>query len=345
MLSVYINLILFLIIISFFVLSLSKKKNIFLDIKDKQHKNFATQAKNHSIGGVLLLIFFIYFHFFIDKLQNIHILFFGLIFLVGFFSDFKLLDDPKKRFLIQVILLLTFIYLVDLEIPLTKVAFIDHYLKNIYFNKFFTIFCLMVFINGSNFIDGLNTLLIGYNFLICLFLVLFFEPALPDILIIKCLLLFLLIILIFNFFGQIILGDSGSYLISFFMGIYLINFSNSTNSVSPFFIILLLWYPCFELLFSMIRRLFFKQKMYEPDTNHLHQILFKFFTKNIKNQNVNHLTVSMFINGYTFLMLFVLINMNTYLKVSHILFAILTNLIVYMLCYFLIKKSLKGQYG
>ena len=343
MLSIYINLVLFLIISTFLILFLSKKKNIFLDIKDLKHKKFATQIKNHSIGGFLLLIFFIYFHFFISKLQNIHILFFGLIFLAGFFSDFKLLDDPKKRFLMQAILLFTFIYLVDLKIPLTKITFIDHYLKNIYFNKFFTIFCLMIFINGSNFIDGLNTLLIGHNFLICLFLVLFFEPILPNILIIKCLLLALLVILIFNFFGTIILGDSGSYLLSFFMGIYLINFSNSTNSISPFFIILLLWYPCFELLFSMIRRLFFKQKMYEPDINHLHQILFKFFTKKIKNQNNNHLIVSMLINGYTFLILFVTINMDIYLKVSHIVLAILMNLTVYILCYFFLKKALRYQ--
>ena len=341
MLSIYVNLIIFLIVSSFFVLFLSQKKKFFLDIKDKQHKKFVTKTKNYSIGGIILLIFFIYFHFFIEKLQNTHILFFGLIFLVGFFSDLKLLDDPKKRFLIQVILLFTFIYLVDLKIPLTKITFIDHYLKNIYFNKFFTIFCLMIFINGSNFIDGLNTLLIGHNLLICLFLVLFFEPILPNILIIKCLLLALLVILIFNFFGTIILGDSGSYLLSFFMGIYLINFSNSTNSISPFFIILLLWYPCFELLFSMIRRLFFKQKMYEPDTNHLHQILFKFFTKKIKNQNNNHLTVSMFINGYFFLILFVTINMDTYLKVSHILLTILMNLTIYILCYFLFKKALR----
>ncbi len=343
MLSTYVNLIIFLIASSFFVLFLSQKKKFFLDIKDKQHKKFATKIKNHSIGGILLLIFFIYFNFFIAKLQNIQILYFGLIFLVGFFSDFKLLDDPKKRFLIQVILLFTFIYLVDLKIPLTKITFIDHYLKNFYFNKFFTVFCLMIFINGSNFIDGLNTLLIGYNLLICLFLVLFFEPVLTNILIIKCLLLALLVILIFNFFGTIILGDSGSYLLSFFMGIYLINFSNSTNSISPFFIILLLWYPCFELLFSMIRRLFFKQKMYEPDTNHLHQILFKSFTKKIKNQNNNHLIVSMLINGYTFLILFVTINMNTYLKVSHILLVILMNLIVYMLSYFFLKKALRYQ--
>ncbi len=64
--------------------------------------------------------------------------------------------------------------------------------------------------------------------------------------------LLLLIILAFNLNGKIILGDSGSYILGLFVGIYLINFSNQNIAVSPFFIILLLWYPCFELLFSMI---------------------------------------------------------------------------------------------
>ena len=167
----------------------------------------------------------------------------------------------------------------------------------------------MIFINGSNFIDGLNTLLIGHNFLICLFLVLFFEPILPNILIIKCLLLALLVILIFNFFGTIILGDSGSYLLSFFMGIYLINFSNSTNSISPFFIILLLWDPCFELLFSMIRRNGSKINIYEPDIYHLHQMIFNFFKKKISvKNNLNHFIASSLINLYNAITILIGIN-------------------------------------
>ena len=270
-------------------------------------------------------------------------LFIGLIFLTGLFSDFKLLENPKKRFLIQSVILFIFIYVIDLKIPLTKIDIIDYYLKNIYFNKIFTVFCLMIFINGSNFIDGINTLLIGYNVLICSFLLIFFEPILPNTLIIQCLLIVLLILLLFNFFGKIILGDSGSYLLSFFIGIYLIHFSNSTDSFSPFFIILLLWYPCFELLFSIIRRIIYNKKVYEPDTNHFHQILLKFFSKKFKNEKINHIATSTCINGYTLLVLLLIVNMDASIRITNIILVIFANLVFYISSYVMLKKALKNK--
>ena len=62
------------------------------------------------------------------------------------------------------------------------------------------------------------------------------------------------LILLLNLCGFIYMGDSGAYLLSSFTGIYLINFSYNNEYISPFLIVVLLWYPCFELLFSMIRR-------------------------------------------------------------------------------------------
>ena len=41
---------------------------------------------------------------------------------------------------------------------------------------------------------------------------------------------------------------------SFFIGIELINISNFTERVSPYFVALLLWYPAYENLFSIIRK-------------------------------------------------------------------------------------------
>ena len=75
------------------------------------------------------------------------------------------------------------------------------------------------------------------------------------------------------------MGDSGAYLLSILSGVYLINFSYNNDYISPFFIILLLWYPCFELLFSMIRRFKNKSKTYKPDSNHLHQFIYDFIKK------------------------------------------------------------------
>ena len=95
------------------------------------------------------------------------------------------------------------------------------------------------------------------------------------------------------------MGDSGAYLLSLFTGVYLINFSYNHNFVSPYFIILLLWYPCFELLFSMIRRSIYKSKTYKPDVLHLHQFIYNFIKSKItSNDLMCHLFTSLSINFY-----------------------------------------------
>ena len=94
----------------------------------------------------------------------------------------------------------------------------------------------------------------------------------------------LIILLILNIFNKIYLGDSGSYLIGFLFSYYLISIYEQNQIISPFFIILLLWYPCFENLFSILRKQKFKKSAVEPDTKHFHQLLYFFFTK--KNSKI-----------------------------------------------------------
>ena len=44
--------------------------------------------------------------------------------------------------------------------------FLDSILHNDYINYLFVTFCVLIIINGSNFIDGMNTLCVGYYLLI-----------------------------------------------------------------------------------------------------------------------------------------------------------------------------------
>ena len=92
---------------------------------------------------------------------------------------------------------------------------------------------------------------------------------------------FIIIFLIFNFFSQSFLGDNGSYLLGFFVGFYLISFYiNQNNIISPYYIIVLLWYPAYENLFSIMRRLFFeRKKVKRADNLHLHHLVYKFLSK------------------------------------------------------------------
>ena len=81
----------------------------------------------------------------------------------------------------------------------------------------FTLFCVLVLMNGSNFMDGVNLLSIGY-FLMVLTSVLWVsenfqvEINLP---LVKNLFLILSFLFLMNLFNKVFLGDNGIYLLSF----------------------------------------------------------------------------------------------------------------------------------
>ena len=327
------------ILLSIILVVLSKKLNFLLDIKSEKHKKFTSIQKNYSIGGILLIIFFMLSFF--DKKEYLDGIFFFSIFLIGLFSDLKILNNPKIRFLLQIFSIILFVYLLDIKILVdTRAEILNNLLENNIFNYFFVAFCLMILINGSNFVDGINTLLINYFIIILGSLWLFLPEFIHQLKLLEFLIILLFIILAFNLNGMIILGDSGSYVLGLFVGIYLIDFSNLNEQISPFFIILLLWYPCFELLFSMIRRNGSKINIYEPDIYHLHQMIFNFFKKKISvKNNLNHFIASSLINLYNAIT--ILIGINYFNQTSKLVIIISVNLIVYSLIYFFLKKSTK----
>ena len=230
-------------------------------------------------GGLFILfpIFFFLNDFFIS-------FFIFSIYLIGFFSDRKILVSPKKRFLIQCILILLFVIIFDLRINSSRIELFDVFLNNKIFAILFSTFCLLILINGSNFIDGLNGLLIFYTIVIFLMLT---KLNLLDYSIIsyqsvKLIIFTLLLLLLLNIFNVLMLGDSGAYLLGFFIGLVIISSHISNPDISPYFFISLIWYPCFENLFSILRKLNREFSPLKPDSKHLHQLVFFFFTKKFK---------------------------------------------------------------
>ena len=129
-----------------------------------------------------------------------------------------------------------FVVFNDLKIINTKIYILDEILLNNYFNFIFVSFCILIVINGSNFLDGLNTLNVGY-FLIITLLIYFLN--LNKVLIfegynLEYFALLLFIIFILNFFNKIYLGDSGSYVIGFIFSIFLIKLYILNQNISPF---------------------------------------------------------------------------------------------------------------
>ncbi len=333
----YFFLTLIFICIVYFVNKNFSENNALANYTGQIHQKYSGFKKIPLSGGFFFSFFCIIILF---KFFPLLSLFIFLIFLSGIISDLNLVKSPKLRFLIQLLFIGAFVLFLDVTVYPTRLILLDQLLSNTYFGFAFSIFCLLILINGSNFIDGLNGLLLGY-FISILIIIYFLKSSyFLNVLIdnnqIINLIIILFVLLIFNFKNDLYMGDSGAYSLSFFLGYLLINIYESNLFISPYFIVLLLWYPCFENLFSIIRKFSLRRSPLNPDSNHFHQLLFHFFKRkfSLKKLNTNNLT-SISIISYNLLIfsislidirnsqlqiLLIFINIVVYLRVYYALF-------------------------
>ncbi len=282
-----------LVLISSIVL---KKRGIFLNFSGDTHQSFSNK-KNVPLAGGLFILFPIIF-FLSDLLISCFVF---SIYLIGFFSDRKILVSPKKRFLTQCVLILLFAIVFDIKINSSRIEFFDIILNNKIFAVLFSTFCLLILINGSNFIDGLNGLLISFTIMILFILTKLnlIDHSIISYQSVNLIILTLLLLLLLNIFNVLMLGDSGAYLLGFFIGFIIISSHKINPEISPYFFISLIWYPCFENLFSILRKLNREFSPLKPDSKHLHQLVFFFFTKKFKlrlilSNNLSSATICFF---------------------------------------------------
>ena len=320
---------------------LLKKYKILNSYSGSIHQKFTNDSVTLS-GGIFIFIPFIYI--FIFEYSLIFIFCASLIFILGLLSDLNHLNNPKLRLFIQFIILVFFVFSLKIEVLPTRIDFIDNNFQNTFLSYFFTVFCLLILLNGSNFIDGLNGLLLGYIILILFFLfkleiLILIDTNFVNIYYFIFLLLFLLIL---NYFNFLFLGDNGSYLLSFIIGYLLIIIYNNSTHLSPYFIILLLWYPCFENLFSIIRKKIYKNDPLKADNYHLHHYLYKYVKNKFEVSKLfaNNLT-SIIVNLFNFIIFYIGSEYKnlTYVQLSLIIFCIL----IYFSAYFFLKNILKNK--
>ena len=294
--------------IFFFSFLLSKyffKKKRLLNFSGNNHQKFTSSLQVPLIGGLIVLFAVIFFIPFFNIVTKI---FFLLILLVGLFSDLKYLNSPRTRLFFQFIVVLFFLIIGNLQLVNTNIFFLDLLLQNYFFSILFTSFCFLIIINGSNFLDGINLLVSGYYLSITLIIFILNGKNfifLDNVSIIN-IIITLLVLLFFNIFNKLYLGDNGSYSLGFLYSYILVNFYIQNTYVSPFFIILLLWYPGFENLFSIFRRYFKEKSPLKPDTRHLHQLIFDYFKKKsfFKNKILINNFTGFLVISYNFVIMF-----------------------------------------
>ena len=312
-----------------------KRKELFLNYSGDDHQSFSNVGNIPLTGGIFLILPIIFFY----SNDLILVSFFSAIFLIGFFSDRKILISAKIRFFFQILLIISFVIITDLKILSSRIEIFDVMLNNKFFSYFFSSFCLLILINGSNFIDGLNGLLISYSLIVIY--VLGNLGLIGDQIIFDqffyVILSLLLVLLLLNILNILMIGDSGAYLLGFFLGFVVISSHANNPDVSPYFYISLIWYPCFENLFSILRKLNRKFSPLNPDNKHLHQLVFFLVKKKLGLSIIlsNNLSSAILII-FNFLIIHIcsLNPENTIFQVK----LIICSIIFYISGYFLLKR-------
>lgn len=334
--------ILLFIVLIFLTNFLLKKRKFLSNNTGQFHQTYIQKENVPLTGGLFILIFFYYEYQYFDI--NL-IIYLSVFFLLGLFTDIDLIKNPSYRFLFQILLLSIFLAHQEIAIYDIRINWFNNLLSNYYFNIFFVLFCFLVLINGTNFVDGNNGISLGYFLIIFLIIISLIRKDLLiyDEIFFNSFVLILIILLIFNLFNQLYLGDSGAYLLSLFSGYILIDIFIQNQNLSPYFIVNIFWYPAFEILFSLIRKTKSKFSPLMPDTLHFHQLLFFFFSKkNSLNKSFLNSLTGLSINLFNGIILFsasYFIN-NTKIQIAFLFLSIFAYILGY---YFLLKFKIRNN--
>ena len=146
------------ILFSLLFIFICNKKSFFIHNVGEIHQSFIKSKQTPLIGGIIVFIFILL------NFQNLTLayIFPFLILFIGILSDIRKLKSAYLRLFIQFSLVVLFIYLYEMNIYITRIYILDNLLENNYLSILFTAFCVLIVINGTNFIDGSNLLAIGY---------------------------------------------------------------------------------------------------------------------------------------------------------------------------------------
>lgn len=201
------------------------------------------------------------------------------VFFIGLLEDCNKNLSIKIRLIFALLSALIVSYFFNLSVSNIGIPLLAHPLSLPIIGFLLACFCIVGAINAYNIIDGLNGL--TSIFAVISFSAIAFIANLLDnqhVLVTSLVLIGSVMgFFVLNYpFGLIFLGDCGSYFLGFMvatLGIFLVD---SHPRVSPWFPIVLNFYPIFETLFSIYRRKVLKNiNPSAADRLHLHTLVFR----------------------------------------------------------------------
>lgn len=270
----------------YLVIDLAHKKGIFIDDHNSDLPQKLHNEPTPRIGGLGIFVAILFMTR--DLELGLYIILCIIpAFLAGFLEDLFAKISPLRRLLIMSISGVMAIYLIDCVV--VDFSFIS---VPTFVGVIITMIAILGLINGTNMIDGFNGLSSGVCFII------FATYAMVSYRIGDQVMLYINLIcmaallgfLFFNFpKGKIFLGDGGAYSLGFLLAVISImlvkrhsDMAKADEYVSPWFALVSLIYPVWEVIFSFTRRtLVHRLSPLYPDSKHVHQLIFR----NITGQN------------------------------------------------------------
>jgi UDP-N-acetylmuramyl pentapeptide phosphotransferase/UDP-N-acetylglucosamine-1-phosphate transferase len=296
---------------AFFLFNTDKKQSV----KVKSYQAIQKIHEGHvpRMGGVAIalglatLIILNQHTVYYDFLLKITLTAFPL-FLVGLIEDIYHSVKPVFRFMAICLSAALVVSFSGLTLNKLQTPLLDFLMRYELFSYMFTIIAVAAITNAFNIIDASNGIT-SLTFIVTSLSIFLASSFYPDPFI-QYLSLSMTILplgfLVLNFpFGKIFLGDSGAYLLGFLISVLIITFFTRNPEAPKWLAILMLAYPFFELIFSFLRKILFRQSPFEPDKKHLHlmvneltQSIYKKISKkrynNLRANNMNTITLIFF---------------------------------------------------
>jgi UDP-N-acetylmuramyl pentapeptide phosphotransferase/UDP-N-acetylglucosamine-1-phosphate transferase len=259
------------------VIYLSHKYQYFIDCeqKDKPQKfHDVPVPRAGGIGIVVALLLLVLTPFGLKLLPSVI-----LAFVSGIFEDFHNSLTPRIRILLQIIAAIVAIWLTESVVTYLGLGITLPYIVGV----IFSIFAIVGMVNAINIIDGFNGLASGVVLLILAsFAFVSYQHdnhELLHVISVSAGATFGLFVIVFPK-GKIFLGDGGAYLLGFVVALIGIFLAGKYEDVSPWYILAIFIYPVWEVIFSIIRKLYIGMSPMKPDIYHMHMLVYRQVTGN-----------------------------------------------------------------
>ncbi len=255
----------------------------YLGYFDKPNKRGIHKIPTINTGGLIIYLVFLILISQTEFNHNIE-----LIVSIGFFVcltgfvDDRINLNPSNKILLIII---PSIYLILKGVSISDLGQYE-YIGILELGKFeipFLLLAVGLLINATNYIDGIDGLLLTF-FSSCLIYYILLIDDTKTVNLLKFFLAVSFLNLILNLLPaknkfKIFSGDSGSLFIGFFISFVTIELYNSFE-IHPAILIWPLWYPVYDFLFVTINRLIKKKSIFKPDNTHLHHVISNKFNGN-----------------------------------------------------------------